>query len=210
MAAGTGSPWLAECRRHCSRNPEAPNDRFEQAIGAARNVRQFCPPPTHLPPVTDPNTNRTLNSNRQPALTRHVSFVRICDCCIFRLLPHFSHVSVKCAYRVFFAHKLAFSTAILMLYYFSISIKCRYLSHLVANRMAPSMCLDPCGVVRFKQFCTIFSHISASYLVFMSFAYFLSAAQNWHAYLTRQRCGAGSTPTPLARWTRLGSASAVV
>jgi len=132
----------------------------------------ILPPPIHLPPVTDPNTNRTLNSNRQPALTRHVSFVRICDCCIFRLLPHFSHVSVKCAYRVFLAHKLAFSTAILMLYSFSISIKFRYLSHLVANTMAPSMCLDPCGVVRFKQLCTIFSHISASYLVFMSFAYF--------------------------------------
>ena len=47
---------------------------------------------------------------------KHVSFMQICDCHIFRILPHFSHISAKCAYRIFFLHKLAFSTAILIFY----------------------------------------------------------------------------------------------
>ena len=45
---------------------------------------------------------------------RHVSFIQICDCHIFRILPHFYHISAKCAYRIFFPHKLAFSTTILI------------------------------------------------------------------------------------------------
>ena len=36
-------------------------------------------------------------------LIRHVSFMRICDCCIFCILPHFSHISAKCACRIFLA-----------------------------------------------------------------------------------------------------------
>ena len=42
--------------------------------------------------------------------------MQICDSRIFRLLPHFSHTSAKCAYRIFFSHKLPFSTAILILF----------------------------------------------------------------------------------------------
>jgi len=59
----------------------------------------------------------------------------------FDLFPHFSHISAKCAYRVFFLHKLAFSMAILILVVFllPISIGFRYLDHLIVNRMAPSM-----------------------------------------------------------------------
>ena len=80
-------------------------------------------------------------------LVRHISFMRICNCRIFRLLLHFSHISAKWAYRIFFPHKLAFLTANLIFFVFQlyISTTFRYLSHLVANRMAPSMCLDPCG-----------------------------------------------------------------
>ena len=33
-------------------------------------------------------------------LSKHVSFVQICDCRIFHLLQHFSHMSAKCAYRI--------------------------------------------------------------------------------------------------------------
>ena len=51
-------------------------------------------------------------------LTRNASFTRICDCRMFRLMPHFSRISEKCAYRIFFPHKLAFSTAILIFYVF--------------------------------------------------------------------------------------------
>jgi len=37
---------------------------------------------------------------------RHVSFMQICNCCIFLIVPHLSHISSKCAYRIFFLHKL--------------------------------------------------------------------------------------------------------
>jgi len=113
----------------------------------------------------------------------HVSFMRTCDWRILRLLLHLSHISAKCAYRIFFPHKLAFSTAILILFVsiLPVSIRFRYLNHLVANGMAPSMCpeysgplwsVERGGVVGFEQFCTIFPHISAAYLVFMRSAYF--------------------------------------
>jgi len=46
------------------------------------------------------------------ASARHVSFCGICDSRMFRLLPRRSHISAKCAYRIFYPHKLAFSTAI--------------------------------------------------------------------------------------------------
>ena len=54
-----------------------------------------------------------------------------------------------------------------------ISIRFRYLDHLVANRMAPSMCLDPCGTRWGSWFQAILYHTSAAYLVFMWSAYFL-------------------------------------
>jgi len=71
-------------------------------------------------------------------------------------LPHvsliaafFSHISAKCAHvAYFFPHKLAFSTAILILFMFllPISTRFRYLDHPFANRMAPSVCPpDPSG-----------------------------------------------------------------
>jgi len=109
-------------------------------------------------------------------IVRHVSFMRICDCCVFRILPYFSHISAKCAYRLFFPHELAFSTAVLIFLVFllTISIRFRHLDHLIANRMAPSMCLDPCGTRCGIWFQAILYHISASiwYLVFMRSAYF--------------------------------------
>jgi len=39
--------------------------------------------------------------------------------------------------------------------------------HLVANRMAPSMCLDPCGMRWSSWFYAILYHISAAYLALM-------------------------------------------
>jgi len=67
-----------------------------------------------------------------------------------------THISLIAAFFAYFSklhmphifpHKLAFSTAILMLIVFllPISIKFRYLDNLVANRMAPSTCPDTCG-----------------------------------------------------------------
>ena len=76
-------------------------------------------------------------------LVRHVSFMRICDYHIFRLLWFFLHISPH-----IFTCKLAFSMAVSILFVFllPISVRFRYLEHLIANRMAPSMCLDPCGM----------------------------------------------------------------
>ena len=62
-----------------------------------------------------------------------------------------------------FLHRLAFSTAILILSVFilPISIRFRYRDHLVANRMAPSMCPDPCGMRWGSWFQAILYHIPA-------------------------------------------------
>ena len=101
-----------------------------------------------LPPNQQRQSTEGLNTyySSVRVLTRHVSFMRICNCHIFRILPHFSHISGKCVRRIFFPHKLVFSMAILILIVFllPISIRFRYLDHLVANRMASFRCLDPC------------------------------------------------------------------
>jgi len=42
---------------------------------------------------------------KDPTITppsRDASFTRICDCRIFRILTHLSHILAKCAYRTFF------------------------------------------------------------------------------------------------------------
>ena len=99
--------------------------------------------------------------------------MRICDCRIFRILPHFSHISTKHAYGILFPHKLAFSTAISVFFVLllPISIRFCYPDHLVANRMAPSMCLDPCGKRWGSLFQAILYHISAAYSVCIRSAY---------------------------------------
>jgi len=90
------------------------------------------------------------------------------------LIAAFSHILAKRAYRIFLPHKLAFSTTILVLFVFllPISIRFRYVDHLVANRMAPSMCPDPCGTRWGSRFQAILYRISAASLVFMRSAYF--------------------------------------
>ena len=111
------------------------------------------------------HTTTSISKATMLPLFRHVSFMRICNCRILRLLPHF---------YIFFPHKLAFSTAILILFVFllPISVRFRYLDHLLANRMAPSMCPDRCGTRWGSWFQAILYHISAAYLVLMRSAYF--------------------------------------
>jgi len=73
-------------------------------------------------------------------------------------------MSVLCEYAIvacfgYFSKVWISHIAILKLFVFllPISIMFRYLNHLVANKMAPSMCpVEQDGVVGFKQFCTIF------------------------------------------------------
>ena len=112
------------------------------------------------------------------SVARHVSFMRICDCRIFRSLRHFLHISARYAYCIFFLHKLTFSTAVLILFVFLLPIYIRfhYLCHLIANRMTPSMCPGPCGTRWGSWFQAILYHISAAYLVSVRLHIFLNAA----------------------------------
>jgi len=70
------------------------------------------------------------------------------------------------------------------LFKWPISTRFRYLDHLTANRMAPSMCLDPCGTGWGSWFQAILYHISAAYLVFMWSANLFKCRTNWHAHHT--------------------------
>ena len=97
----------------------------------------------------------------------------------FMLLPHF-RIFRQSAHIAYFLHKLAFSTAVLILFVIllPISIRFRYLDHLIANRMAPPMCPNPCGTRWRSWFQAILYHISAAYLAFMRSAYFIIFNEN--------------------------------
>ena len=114
----------------------------------------------------------------------YVSMYVCCDCYIVRLPAaflgkvHTSHI---------FPHKLAFLTAILisLVFLLLISIRFRYLNHLVANRIAPYKCPDPCGIIWGSWFQAILYHISTYFCsIFGVYAVrilFLNAAQTWHS-----------------------------
>ena len=129
---------------------------------------------THQHLVTDRQTDRQTDSmlHKRHKVVRHVSFMRIHDCRIYiaAFFARFSKVRIS----HIFLHKLALSMAILILleFLFPISIRFRYLDHLVANRKAPSMCPDPCGTSWGSWFQVTLGHISAAYLVFMRSTYF--------------------------------------
>jgi len=116
----------------------------------------ICPETVHQRPCM----TRKLCSE----LSMSVLCENICDC----------HISVKCAYCIFFSTEIGISTAVLIFFVFllPISIRFRYLEHLAANRMALSMCLDPCGTRWSSWFQAILYHISAAYLAFMWSTYF--------------------------------------
>jgi len=67
------------------------------------------------------------------------------------------------------------------LFKWPVSTRFRYLDHLTANRMAPSMYPDPCGTGWGSWFQAILYHISAAYLVFMWSANLFKCRTNWHA-----------------------------
>jgi len=74
---------------------------------------------------------------------RHVNFMHICDCHTDSLIAaFFLHISANCAYRIFFCINWHFRRHFNII---CVSIRFRYLDHLVANRMAPSMCPDSRG-----------------------------------------------------------------
>ena len=85
---------------------------------------------------------------------------RLCDCRIFRLLPH---ILAKCAYRIFSRINWHFRRHVLILFVFllHISVTFRYLDHLVANRMTPSISPAPRGTRWGSWFQAILYDISA-------------------------------------------------
>jgi len=105
---------------------------------------------------------------------RHVNFMHICDCHTDSLIAaFFLHISANCAYRIFFCINWLFRR--------HFNIICDFLLGFVTSTIwLPTEWHHPCvripverdGVVGFKQFCTVFPHISAAYLAFMRSAYF--------------------------------------
>jgi len=85
-------------------------------------------------------------------------------------IASFSHISAKCAYRIFsrinWHFRRQFQRYLCFYYLFLIGFVTS------TNRMAPSLCLDPCGTRWGSWFQAILCHISAAYLVFMRSAYF--------------------------------------
>jgi len=148
-----------------------------------------------IPRLSPPN----LGSRLQPAMQDHTLLpvfkrLRCCHClgmwvlCVYVVAAYYAYCHI---FTYFFPHKLAFSTAILILFVFllPISVRFRYLDHLLANRMAPSMCPDRCGTRWGSWFQAILYHISAAYLVLMRSAYFFKMSHKtdmpncWVAFL---------------------------
>jgi len=101
-----------------------------------------------------------LGPDGQSSWTDRVLLPRLCDCRIFRLLPH---ILAKCAYRIFSRINWHFRRHVLILFVFllHISVTFRYLDHLVANRMTPSISPDPRGTRWGSWFQAILYDISA-------------------------------------------------
>jgi len=115
----------------------------------------------------------------------HVSFIRICDCRIFRLLPHFFAYFSKVRMSHIFSALIGIFDGnfdIIFVFLLPISTRFRYLD-LVANRMTPSMSsirtpAERDGVVGFKQFYTIFP-LRISYLCSPQFCIKCHIERTW-------------------------------
>ena len=102
--------------------------------------------------------------------------MRTCDISLIAaLFAYFSKVHMS---RIFFRTNWHFrrQCQLLFVLLLPISIRFRYLDHLFANRMAPSVCdwtpVERDGVVGFKQFCTIFPHFRRTLGVYVVRVFF--------------------------------------
>ena len=79
---------------------------------------------------------------------------------ILLIATFFAYFSKVCVLHIF-PHKLALWTTILILFVFLLPISIRFhcLNHLIGNRMAHSMCLDPCGMRWGSWFHAILYHV---------------------------------------------------
>jgi len=110
-------------------------------------------------------------------LLRHVSFMHLCDCHMFHLLSHFFAYISKVRICHIFRYKLAFSTAVLILFLLPISITFRFITSTIwlptewPHPFVRSP--DPCGTRWGSWFQAALYHISAAYLMFMRSTYFI-------------------------------------
>ena len=100
----------------------------------------------------------------------------LCDCRIFRMLPRFLHFqqSVLIAYfstqiGIFDSNFNIICVSVTSFYYVLLPRPSGCQQNGTIHVSGPPVERD--GVVGFKQFCTIFPHISTTYLVFMRSAY---------------------------------------
>jgi len=93
------------------------------------------------------------------SLLSHASFMQTWDCCIFHHSVHITYFPTQIG--IFDGNFIIICA----------SVRFHYLDHLVASRMAPSMCPEPCGTRWGSWFQAILYHLSATYLVFMWSAY---------------------------------------
>ena len=92
--------------------------------------------------------------------------MRIYHCRIFHSLLHFSHISAKCAYCIFFYLNWHFWRQFALQFTLTIWLPTEW--HYPCVRTL----VERDGVVGFKQFCTIFPHIFPAYLLFIQCTYF--------------------------------------
>ena len=88
------------------------------------------------------------------------------------LHEYFSKVHIPYFFRINW--HISAAILILIVFLLPIYIRFRYLDHLVANRMASSMCLDPCGMRWGSWFQTFLYHISTTFGVYVVCALLVS------------------------------------
>ena len=121
------------------------------------HIRQhlFLSPTSNLIRIPFPFTRCSILSFGADLLLQNVKGLTFFGTHGICILPHFLHISVTCTYRIFFPHKMAFSTAISISFVFLLPI----------SIWLPTKWHHPCvwtipverdGVVGFKQSCTMF------------------------------------------------------
>jgi len=155
-----GAQRLVQCQTSICRESLVLSAQKDEGDQHTTSARQTC--------LRCLSTHNSQNLHLKTA-DRHASFMRICKCHLFRLLPHFSYISAKCTYCIFCRINWHFPRKFLIIPVFLLPIS------ITSTTWFPTEWHQPCvwtsverdGVVGFKQFCTIFPHIFAAYLVFM-------------------------------------------
>jgi len=144
-----GAQRLAQCQTSICRESLVLSAQKDEGDQHTTSARQTC--------LRCLSTHNSQNLHLKTAANMQMPLISL----IAAFFVHFSKVHIS----HILPHKLAFSTEIFNNTCVSVTYF-YYLDHLVANRMAPTMCLDLCGTRWGSWFQAILYHISA-YLVFM-------------------------------------------